>query len=108
MILHAALRTVCGQLAARHRDERPVRTVDDLQVTHDKAVVKRDRAERFQALAWFFHEFDANLGDFHGRSPCAKSRDLLTTASGVDEPEVARLEDGGQSPRLPAVAAKGK
>src|SRR5262245_12844869 len=98
MILHAALRTVRGQLAAGHGDERSVRAVDDLQVTHDKAVVKRDRAERLEALARFFHELDANLSDFHGRSPCAIARP-------TDNCEWRRrAQVGAPSEKLPSAA----
>ena len=59
-----------GQLAAGHGHERTVGALDDLQVADDEAVVERDRAECLKPFARLFHELDANLGDFHGRSPC--------------------------------------
>ena len=34
-----------GKLATRHGDERPARSIDDLQVSHDEAVVDRDRTK---------------------------------------------------------------
>jgi len=70
MVLHAAPRAVRSQLAARHRDERTIGPVDDLKVPHDEAIVKCDGTEGLEPFARFFHELDANLGDFHGRSPC--------------------------------------
>jgi hypothetical protein len=70
MIFHAAFRTMGGELATGHRDERAVAAFDDFQIADDKAIVKGDRTEGLEALARFFHEFDAYLGDLHGCSPC--------------------------------------
>src|SRR5262249_17566888 len=70
MVLCPALWTVGSELAAGHGDERAAGAFDDFQVADDKTIVKRDRAERLQSLAGLFHQFDANFGDFHGRSPC--------------------------------------
>ena len=69
VILAAALRAVGREFAAGHGHERAVGPLDDLQIADDEAVVERDRAERLQPLAGVFHELDANLGDFHGRTP---------------------------------------
>ncbi len=70
MVLGAAIGAVSGQLATGHRHKGAAGAFDDFQVTHDEAIVERNRAERLQSLAGLFHELDANLGDFHGCSPC--------------------------------------
>ena len=70
MILAAALGTVGGQLAAGHGHERAGGAFDDLQVADHERIVERDRAERLEPFSRLLHELDANLGDFHGCSPC--------------------------------------
>ena len=92
VILHPATGAVGRQLPAGHCYERAIRAVDDLQVPDHKAIVKSDRAKCFQALSRLFHEFDANLGDFHGRSPCDCARPTDNSAWRTQAP-VAAFEE---------------
>ena len=69
MVLAAALGTMGREFATGHGHERPRRAFDDLQIADDEGIVQRDGAERLQALPRFFHELDADLGDFHGGPP---------------------------------------
>ena len=75
MILAAALRTMGGQLAAGHGHERARGAFDDLQIADHKGVVERDRTKRLESLSRLIHELHANLGDFHGCSPCGLGTD---------------------------------
>ena len=69
MIFAAALRAVGRQLSAGHGYEGTIRTIDDLQIANDKTIVKGDRTKGLKSFAGIFHQLDANLGNFHGRSP---------------------------------------
>src|SRR5687767_4538020 len=69
VVLTAALWTMRGQLAARHGHKGTIGALDNLQVANDKTVVKGEGTESLETLARIFHELDAHLGDFHGRSP---------------------------------------
>ena len=106
MVLAAALRAMGRQLAAGHGHERAVGAFDDLQVADHEAVVERDRAERLESLARLLHELDANLGDFHGRSPydagvsCSCSRRIPGPSRG--------LQTSGDTPRVPRMTTKPK
>src|SRR5690606_9313095 len=106
VILAAAAWTVGGELAAGHRDEWPVRAVDDFQIANDKAVVEGDRAECLQALAGLFHELDADLGDFHGRSPYELA--LIARSAGIDATYTARLQSSCDPACMPSVTANAK
>lgn len=65
MIFHATTGAVSGQLSAWHRDEGTIRSIDDFQIAHDKAIIESNRTKSFQTLTGLFHEFDADFGDFH-------------------------------------------
>jgi hypothetical protein len=69
MVLASTLRAPRRELPTWHGNEKPIRTVNDLQVSHYETVVKRNRTKRLQPLVRIFHQLYANFGNFHGRSP---------------------------------------
>jgi len=69
MIFCRTTRTVIGQFATRHCDERAFGSLNDLEVTDDEAAIERQGSECLQTLIGVAHQFDANLGDFHNCSP---------------------------------------
>ncbi len=70
VIFRSAARAVAGQLAAGHRDKGAVSPFDNFEISHHKTVIERDRAERLESFARFFHKFDSHLGNFHDTFPC--------------------------------------
>jgi hypothetical protein len=66
MILRTALMAMAGELAAGHRDEWAIGTVDDLQIADNEAIVERHGAKALQPIVGVHHELDADLSDFHG------------------------------------------
>lgn len=68
VIFRAATGAMARQLAARHRNERAIGSIDDLEIAHDEAVVERDRAKRLEPFALFVHQLDSHLSDFHATS----------------------------------------
>ena len=99
VVLHAAARAMRRELATRHGDEGAAGPLDDFQIPHDKAIVERDGAERLQSFAGLLHEFDADLGDFHGCSPC-EAVTLAAGRGGEDGPQIGRCKLSGDSPRV--------
>jgi hypothetical protein len=69
MILGPALRTAIRKLSRRHRHERAVDSLNDLQIAHHKITVQRDAAKCLQTIFRPVQQFDSNLGDFHGCCP---------------------------------------
>ena len=69
VVLRSALGTVRRQFSARHRYKGTAGALDDLQITNNKAVIERDTAKSLEPFSRLFHEFDANLGNLHDRSP---------------------------------------
>jgi hypothetical protein len=107
MVLHVALSAVGREFSARHGHEGTIRTLNDFQISNDKAVVESDGAEGFEAVSWFFHELDANLGDIHSRSPYEVAQ-LTATSGYTDKAELLRPEYRGQPTRMLRVAADSK
>jgi hypothetical protein len=66
MILVTALSTACRHLSAGHGNKRSVHPFNDLQVANDKRMIDGDGTESSKTILGLFHQFDANLGDFHG------------------------------------------
>jgi hypothetical protein len=66
VILGAALGAMRRQLSTGHRHKWSTRTLDDFQITDNKAIVKCDAAKCLKPIIGIFHELDAYLGDFHG------------------------------------------
>ncbi len=68
VVLVTATGATVGQLSARHGDERALRAFNDLEVTNDETIVKRDAAESLQsfAVAGGIKQFDADFRDDHG------------------------------------------
>src|SRR5262245_25653238 len=48
VVLHTAAWAMRGQFAARHRNKRAVRTINNFQIAYNETVVKRNRAKCFQ------------------------------------------------------------
>ena len=61
---------MAGQFSAGHGHKRPAHAVDDLQVTHYKTIVKRDRTKSLQAVTRTVHKLDMDFGSLHDRAPC--------------------------------------
>ena len=58
-----------GELATGHGNEHATGAFDDFQITDNKSIVERNRAEREQTLVVLFAEFDADFRDDHRRTP---------------------------------------
>ncbi len=66
VILVAAFSAARGHLSARHGDKWSVHSLNDLQIANDERMIYRDRTKSAKAIFRLFHQFDADLGYFHG------------------------------------------
>jgi hypothetical protein len=71
MIFAAAAVASVSQFATGHGNKMTAPAFNDLQVAHNEPVVKRDGAERVEALilASLFKQLDANFGNIHTTTP---------------------------------------
>jgi hypothetical protein len=81
VVLAAAVAAAVGELSGGHRDERPVRALDDLQVADDELVVERDRAEGLQLLVGVLDELHPDLRDVHERPSPPRDLSARSTLS---------------------------
>jgi hypothetical protein len=65
VIFRTAPTTPRGHLATGHRNKRPIRALDDLQIPNHKSMVQRDRTESPKAILRGIHQFDSNLSYIH-------------------------------------------
>jgi hypothetical protein len=65
VIFRTATTTPRGHLATGHRNKRPIRALDDLQIPNHKSMVQGDRTESPKAILRGIHEFDSNLSYIH-------------------------------------------
>ena len=66
MVFVSAFSAASRHFSAGHGDERSVDSLNDLQVSNDERMVNCNGAEGPKAIFQLFHQFDANLSDFHG------------------------------------------
>jgi hypothetical protein len=65
MIFRSTCPTVTSQLSTRHGNKRTVRSFDDLQVSHHKAVIECDTAKRLKPIIRVFHQLDTYFRNLH-------------------------------------------
>jgi hypothetical protein len=61
-----------GELSRRHREEEPAGAIDEFDVTDNKGLIERERAERLETTLAHVAQIDANLRQLHVHTPGRK------------------------------------